>query len=283
MSAAFRRFVAIGDSQTEGVGDIPHPDGLDRGWADRFASGLDRVSPGLLYANLAIRGRTIAPVRDEQMEPALALNPDLVSVLAGANDLIRPRFDMDRTLGIMDEMQAAFRSAGATVLTITYPWQSGHFLSERAKAFNQGLREVARNNGALLLDLETIPATLDPRLWCHDRLHLNADGHNRLARAMLALLEGSAAGRTELTLEIASRDGVPDWAEDLPPAPVLPRLESARRDLGWAFRYLLPWVGRRLTGRSSGDGRVAKRPDLAPAAQLSVPDPGGFEMLSPRR
>jgi hypothetical protein len=215
------------------------------------------------------------------MGPALALNPDLVSVLAGANDLIRPRFDLDFTLGVMDEMQAAFRSAGATVLTITYPWQSGHFLSERAKSFNQGLREIARGNGALLLDLETIPATLDPRLWCHDRLHLNAAGHNRLARAMLALLEGSHTGQRELTLDSASRDGVPEWASELPPAPVLPRIESARRDLGWAFRYLLPWIGRRLTGRSSGDGRVAKRPDLAPAAQLSVAIPDNSEVLTP--
>lgn len=253
------------------MGDIPHGNGLDRGWADRFAAGLDRIYPGLLYANLAIRGRRIAPVRDEQMEPALALGPDLVSVLAGANDMIRPGFDLDSTLDLMDEMQAAFRGIGATVLTITYPWQPGHLLSDRSRAFNQGLRDVARSNGALLLDLETIPSTTDPRLWCHDRLHLNAEGHNRLARAMLALLEGSAAGRTELTLESASEEGVPDWARELPPPPVVPRAKAIRRDLGWTFRYLLPWVGRRLTGRSSGDGRSAKYPDLVPAAELTAP------------
>ena len=278
---SFRRFVAIGDSQTEGVGDIPHQDGLDRGWADRFAAGLDRLAPGLLYANLAIRGRRIVPIRDEQMEAALALEPDLVSVLAGANDMIRPGFDPDFTLGVMDEMQAAFTAAGATVLTITYPWRSGHLLSDRSRAFNQGLREVARSNGALLLDLETIPATIDPRLWCHDRLHLNAEGHHRLSRAMLALLEGQASGRTELTLEVASQGGVPDWALELPPPPVLPRVKALRQDLGWTFRYLLPWIGRRLTGRSSGDGRLAKRPELAPASDIAIPPTGAVRQFCP--
>jgi lysophospholipase L1-like esterase len=263
------------------VGDVPHENGLDRGWADRFAAGLDRLSPGLLYANLAIRGRCIVPIRDEQLEPALDLKPDLVSVLAGANDMIRPGFDLDSTLEVMDGMQAAFRDSGATVLTITYPWQPGHFLSDRSKAFNQGLREVARRNGALLLDLETIPSTIDPRLWCHDRLHLNPEGHSRLARAMLALLEGQATGRTELTLESASQEGVPDWAVELPPPPELPRATTIRRDLGWTFRYLLPWIGRRLAGRSSGDGRTAKRPELAPAADLSAPGAGASGVALP--
>jgi lysophospholipase L1-like esterase len=265
------------------VGDIPHDDGLDRGWADRFAAGLDRHAPGLLYANLAIRGRCIVPIRDEQLQPALDLKPDLVSVLAGANDMIRPGFDMDSTLEVMDSMQAAFRSTGATVLTITYPWRPGHFLSDRSRAFNQGLREVARGNGALLLDLETIPSTIDPRLWCHDRLHLNSLGHTRLAQAMLALLDGQSEGRTELTLESASRGGVPEWATELPPPPEVPRVEAVRRDLGWTFRYLIPWIGRRVTGRSSGDGRSAKRPDLAPAADLSVPGVGVADPVSPRR
>jgi lysophospholipase L1-like esterase len=266
------------------VGDIPHADGLDRGWADRFALGLDRLSPGLLYANLAIRGRCIAPIRDEQLAPALALKPDLVSVLAGANDLIRPGFDLDFTLEVMDSMQAAFREAGATVLTITYPWRSGYLLSERAEAFNQGLRDVARKNGALLLDLATIPSTVDPRLWCHDRLHLNPEGHNRLARAMLALLEAAVSGSRELTLESASAQaqGTPDWATELPAPPVLSRRTALRRDLGWTFRYLIPWAGRRLTGRSSGDGRSAKRPELAPAADLAPAAMAESGMVYPR-
>lgn len=261
--------MAIGDSQTEGVGDHPHPDGTDRGWADRFAEGLTAASPGLLYANLAIRGRRIRQIHDEQLGPALALEPDLASVMAGANDLIRPGLDLDLTLELMDDMQSRFRAAGATVLTNTYPVAPGsgpfgHRVSDRFRAYNEGLREIAERHDALLIDLETIPSTTDPRLWSHDRLHLNPAGHERLALAALALVEGAAHGRTRLALDSFPAGKVPGWARDLPPPEALPRTTEIRRDMGWVFRYLLPWVGRRLTGRSSGDGRLPKRPHLAP-------------------
>ena len=50
---AFLRYVAIGDSTTEGLED-PYPDGSGyRGWADRLAERMAQASPGLLYANLA--------------------------------------------------------------------------------------------------------------------------------------------------------------------------------------------------------------------------------------
>jgi lysophospholipase L1-like esterase len=274
LSTRFRRFVAIGDSQTEGVGDELNPDGSDRGWADRLAQSLAIDNPGLLYANLAIRGRCIGPIRDEQLEPALALEPDLVSVIGGANDLIRPGLDLEATLAIMDEMQVAFRSAGATVLTNTYPVApgSGPFgpaVAERFRAYNSGLRELAARNGVLLIDLETISSTVDPRLWAHDRLHLNPEGHRRLAEGMLALIRGEADGRTVLSFDAFPSGRAPEWASELPPLPVLPRITTVRRDLGWAFRYLLPWIGRRVTGRSSGDGRSAKRPELKPVGVFS--------------
>jgi len=249
---AFQRFVAIGDSQTEGVGD-PYPDGLERGWADRFATVLGERSPGLLYANLAVRGRRIAEVHDQQLGPALALEPDLVSVMAGANDLIRPRLDLDRALALMADMQASFAATGATILTNTYPIAegSGPFgrgATDRFRAYNQGLREIAAGSGALLLDLEPIASAADPRLWAADRLHLNSEGHARLAAGVLSLI-----GEAE-----------PEWDAELPSSRRRHPALRARDDLDWAVRYLLPWVGRRLTGRSSGDGRFAKRPNLSP-------------------
>jgi lysophospholipase L1-like esterase len=231
------------------VGDIPHADGTDRGWADRFATALAAGSPGLEYANLAIRGRKIGEVLEEQLEPALALEPDLVSVMAGANDLIRPRVDLGLILATMDRMQAAFADTGATILTNTYPVAegSGPFgrgVSERFRAYNRGLRRVAAENGALLLDLEPIPAAADPRLWAPDRLHLNAEGHARLAAGMLSLVGA----------------GEPRWDLELPPVPRSSPASKLAGELEWTVRYLVPWIGRRLTGRSSGDGRSAKRP-----------------------
>lgn len=251
MSEIYNRFVAIGDSQTEGVGD-PYPDGRERGWADRFAESLVRRNPGMLYANLAIRGRCIGPIKEEQLEPALRLEPDLVSVMAGLNDMIRPGFDLDRTIEEMDEMQSAFSAAGATVLTITYPDPTGlapigRFLTDRAVRFNEALREVADRNGARILDLEKIPVTTDPRIWCDDRLHLNPEGHQRLASGMESLVGGD--------------DDL--WTQALPPLEIGSAWTRAAQDIRWAWAFFLPWVGRRITGRSSGDGIEPKRPELA--------------------
>lgn len=191
--------------------------------------------------------------------------------MAGANDLIRPGLDLDLTLELMDDMQSRFRAGGADVLSNTYPVAPGsgpfgHRVSDRFRAYNEGLREIAARHGTLLIDLETIPSTTDPRLWSHDRLHLNPAGHERLALAALALVEGAAHGRTRLALDSFPAGELPAWARDLPPAAAVRRATEFRRDMGWVFRYLLPWVGRRLTGRSSGDGRSAKRPGLTPVA-----------------
>ena len=251
----FQRFLAIGDSQTEGVGDVQNPDGSDRGWADRFASHLEKGNPELLYANLAVRGRTAGQVREGQLEPGIALEPDLVSVIAGMNDLIRPGFDLDEVLGILDEMERAFIDAGAVVMTITYPDPDGlgplgGLIEDRVRAFNQGIREVAAANGTRVLDLEPIKATADPRIWRPDRLHLNPDGHERMAQGMLSLVAEELVDQA--------------WKVPLPPAPAKGRGEVAMDEAEWFFRYLAPWIGRRITGRSSGDGRVAKRPAYGP-------------------
>jgi lysophospholipase L1-like esterase len=254
----FQRYVALGDSQTEGVGDELHPDGTPRGWADRFAEQLSGVSPELLYANLAVRGRRIVQVHEEQLEPALVLKPDLASVIAGVNDMIRPRFDLDAALSHMDAMTGVLRSQGATVLTATFPDPSSvaplaRLMRERLAAFNAGLRALAAAHGALLVDLERVPLAADPRLWCDDRLHLNAEGHRELAAAMAEAVLGMPA---------------PDERPNVASIPPSAHDAHARllAELRWGYRFLLPWIWRRLTGRSSGDGRRAKRPELLPVS-----------------
>ncbi|MSO41965.1 MAG: SGNH/GDSL hydrolase family protein [Solirubrobacterales bacterium] len=253
--SSFTRFVAIGDSTTEGVGDDPYADGRDRGWADRFAEELTKANPALLYANLAIRGRLIAPIREEQLEPALALKPDLASVIGGLNDAIRPSFELEAVLAEMELMQSRLRDQGATVLTITYPDLSSfapmaRLVRARMARFNAGLRAVAGRTGATLLDFEAAHPSSDPRLWCPDRLHPNAAGHARIA-----------AGAAEV-LSLPGSDG--SWAAPLPALPPLSAPERIWTELHWVGAFMLPWVGRRLTGRSSGDGRAAKRPRMLP-------------------
>jgi lysophospholipase L1-like esterase len=249
----FTRFVALGDSTTEGLED-PYPDGSYRGWADRLAEDLAASNPGLLYANLAVRGRKVPQIREEQLEPALALEPDLASVLGGINDVLRRSLDMDRVVADLEAMTATLIDRGATVLTFTFPDPTAVItvaaarIRARVEAFNARIRDMSAERGAVLVDLER-DGVAHPALWCDDRLHANEGGHERIAAAAAAAL---GYGDDE------------SWAEPLPDLPRRPVAARYASDAVWMGKHLTPWLIRRLRGRSSGDGREPKRPDLEP-------------------
>lgn len=249
----FHRYVALGDSFTEGVGDPDpsRPNGL-RGWADRVAEVLSLHSPGLGYANLAIRGRLLGPILDEQLAPAIALRPDLVTIYAGANDLLRPSVDLDDLAERYDEAVAALAGTGARVLMWTgfdLGWAPvfGR-LRGRVAVYNELVREIADNHGATVVDFWRLREYRDQRLWDQDRMHMSSAGHQRMAIEVLDTLE------------------VPHDLQALPlaDAPELTRAEERRAAYDWARGFAVPWVKRRLTGTSSGDGVLPKRPELAP-------------------
>ena len=250
----FERLVVLGDSTAEGLDD---PDGRGgyRGWADRLAERLAREQGGLLYANLAVRGRKTREVRAEQLDRALAMRPQLAVVAAGTNDLLRPRFDAQAVARDLEEIQTALGRAGATVLSFTLPDLSGVMplarpLRSRVRHFAQALAEASARSGALLVDFAAHPVASDPRLWSEDRLHANAFGHARIAFALahaLALPGASA-----------------EWMAPLPEAQPRAFPRVLRDELAWARRHLLPWLVRHARGRSSGDGRGPKRPELLP-------------------
>src|SRR4051794_5419342 len=104
----YRRFVALGDSTTEGLMD-PYPGGGYRGWADRLAERLADDEPEMRYANLAVRGKLAREVRAEQLEAAIALKPDLASVLSGFNDALRRSVDFPALIAELDTMIGALR------------------------------------------------------------------------------------------------------------------------------------------------------------------------------
>src|SRR5687767_1528698 len=112
---SYRRFVALGDSTTEGLMDL-NPDGTFRGWADRLAERLAEDEPDLRYANLAVRGKRAHEVLEEQLAAAVALEPDLASVLSGLNDMLRRNCDVEAVAGHLDQMIGTLREAGADVL-----------------------------------------------------------------------------------------------------------------------------------------------------------------------
>jgi lysophospholipase L1-like esterase len=253
----FDRYVALGDSTTEGLDD-PLPDGGFRGWADRLAEQIAAVNPRLRYANLAVRGRRIPQVRDEQLAPALALEPDLATVVAGLNDLLHRRYDPDATAGHLEAMLSELRAAGATVMTFTLPDLSSvvplaRIVRARLATYNEAIRAVGARSDAIVVDIAAEPVSIDPRLWSPDRLHASPLGHERIAAALAHSLGLDGTDRT--------------WADALPTAARRPPHALITAEIVWAQRYFTPWLVRKMRGRSSGDGRSAKRPELAPVGE----------------
>lgn len=257
------RYVAIGDSFTEGVGD-DLPDGTVRGWADLVAGVLsqawlrdDPLGERTGYANLAIRGKLLGPIIDEQLDVALDLRPDLVTFAGGGNDMLRPRADVLALLRLFDLTVARLTDSGATVVVFTGADPcDGLPLGARIRAsgdrLSAGVRTLAGRRGAQLVDLWPVLELRDRSYWAPDRLHLNARGHHQVAARVLDVL------------------GVGRPASWTAPAGSLARpTRTARGEMDFYWEYVGPWVRRRLTGTSSGDHRTPKRPVLAPVRHSS--------------
>jgi lysophospholipase L1-like esterase len=295
-------YVAIGDSFTEGLHDpgLDRPDRPDRagrpegpggsegpeapyrGWADRVAEVLAQRQPGFRYANLAVRGKLLGQVVAEQLPRALELAPDLVTLAAGGNDILRGD-DVDVLAATFEPAVAKLQAAGCRVVIFTgfdpRMFPVIRLLRGRIAAYNMHLRGIADAYGCDLVDLWSMRTLADARAWSPDRLHLTADGHRRVALR---------------TCEVLGVPVTEDWRVPLPPVPGTPGipgipgtpgipgipgtpgipgadghatarahwLAARRADAGWVREYAAPWLRRRVTGASSGDGLFAKRPDL---------------------
>ena len=251
-SSGYLRYVALGDSHTEGLGDGDDVRGL-RGWADRLAEQVARHSPGLLYANLAVRGQTTQEVRDTQLERALALTPDVALLVAGVNDLLRPRLDRPGLRDNLLTMYGRLHDSGARVLTFTMPDMTrvaplSFALRPRIEYLNEVVREAGATYGTVVVDFAAEPVAGHPALWHDDRLHANSEGHRRIAAAL------------------AQAYGLPaeDWRGEPGESAAAGKLRLVGREAAWIASHLTPWLWGRLRGEEFATGGRCKRPDLLP-------------------
>jgi lysophospholipase L1-like esterase len=253
------RYVAIGDSFTEGIGDPePRSPGGNRGWSDRVAEVLATAVDDFAYANLAVRGKLIRQIVAEQVEPALALNPDLITISAGGNDVIRPGSDPDEIAARFDTAVARLSADGATIVAFTAPdvGFSPVFRGIRGKVaiYNENVRAIATRYDCVVADMWALSELQDVRMFAEDRLHLNALGHHTVARMVLDALN------------------VENDLQPLRPEPmsVMTWRQARANDLHWTREYLVPWVLRRIRHQSSGDHVTPKRPEAGPYLVLDA-------------
>lgn len=247
----FRRYVALGDSSTEGLEDLDEQ-GAYRGWADRLAQHLaDAQDDPLEYANLAVRGKRMGEIRETQLGPALAMRPDLVTIFGGVNDVLARADSFAAISADLSAMFAAAREIGATVLSFTVPDPGvvnpyARRMRGPIYALNDMIRTEAERHGVLVVDFAAIPLAADRRLYWEDRLHSSPLGHEVVATALAQRLELPGFGDwTELVEGESERLRLPD---------------QIRGDLNWLSRHVLPFAVQRARGIRYGTGREPKRP-----------------------
>lgn len=263
MSAPTRRverYVAIGDSSTEGMDD-PDGNGGYRGWSRRLALRIAELQGSVEYANFGVRGKTTGAILREQLAPALALRPDLATVFSGTNDLAGVRFDAGAVARDMEAMQRALTAGGATVLTFTLPdltpvMPMARCIAPRIRALNEALRGAAARSGAILIDFAAVPLGSDPRIWSDDRIHANAIGHARIAEALAH------------ALRLPGSDD--SWGRPLPAQAPKTRRERLVAEIDWTRRHLLPWIGRGLRFNAAAPAREAVKAGLQ---RIEAPSP----------
>jgi lysophospholipase L1-like esterase len=254
----WRRYLALGDSFSEGLMDVVGSDGRHVGWADRVAGELAllaraRGEDGIEYANLAVRGRLVRQVIGEQVPAAVLLRPDLVSLAVGVNDTLRRTFDLNAVATSLENGVRDLRGTGADVLLFSFgdPTRRSRVMRpvrSRIHGYNSAVSAIASRYGCFQASFWDVAAYDDDALWDQDWLHLSPAGHRLVARTALeALGLGDDAWRT------------PDVSA--PPERLYRRLGT---NTTWTTQHLVPWLARRARGGSSGDGVVPKYPTWVP-------------------
>jgi lysophospholipase L1-like esterase len=218
------------------------------------AEQLGAARPGFRYANLAVRGKLLDQIVEDQIPVAERLRPDLITFCGGGNDIIRFSCDTDDLARRFDAALGRVTATGGQVVVFTgFDLGRMHPLIRRLRGrvacFNELMRASAERHGSTVVDLWGMASLADPRSWGRDRLHLAAEGHRRVALRVLETLGEPVAD---------------DWRAPMPAAEPTPWRARQQEDLRWLREFVMPYVRGRLQGRRTGDGFAPKRPELLP-------------------
>ncbi|NVM98454.1 SGNH/GDSL hydrolase family protein [Arthrobacter sp. SDTb3-6] len=255
----------MGDSFTEGVGDPNKhlPNGV-RGWADRVAEGLARHEPGWEYANLAIRSKRLRHILAEQLGPAVAMEPSLVTLYAGGNDVMDIGTRVADILAQYEALVAGLAATGAQLLLFTgYDIEVSAVLAplrRKNHLYNDGVRRIAGRHGAVVVDFATFEAYRNPHFWCPDRLHMSKAGHKYMAGQVMDLL-GVPHG---IGPKHKKQGPAPTWRQ------------WGRDQYRWTTEWVLPMFARKLRGVTLGDTLTPRWPE-----PVRVPRRKGLRKLAP--
>jgi lysophospholipase L1-like esterase len=245
----YRSYVALGDSLTEGLGDFDFEvSRFGCGWADRLAELFARVAfesgENFDYANLALRGSSLYEILTAQLEDALALEPDFVTIFAGSNDFMRSKKSHPEMRALLRGAVERLHATGAHVLLVNTvnPVHLGLFkpLSHKARDMSALIEDVAAEYQVPVLDLFSMREFENLEFWCEDMVHFSGHGHIRIANRAAQML------------------GLDQGFEEADPADMKKPDRSPAAVFRWSIEHVLPYLVRRIRRRSSGDGLEPK-------------------------
>ena len=180
-------YVALGDSSAVGVGAS-----RGGGYPERLASRLRQGGRPVGLTNLGMSGAVVRDVVTSQLKRAVAVQPTLVTLGIGVNDLWRGTA-LEDFRDDLDRIARRLKPTGASLVVVNIPDMAlapvarlvpSHLYEGRIEPFNEAITSVARAHGMHVVDLysasrEFIPVR--PEFFSFDGFHPSDVGYTRMA------------------------------------------------------------------------------------------------------
>jgi lysophospholipase L1-like esterase len=213
------RFVGLGDSLTQGVGD-PRSGragfaGELEGWVEHFATAVRAAGKRIDVENYALAGARIEQVIEQQLPHALnsAVAIDMISCVVGVNDLWDINLDISLFGQRFDALCRQLAEVAPVVITASihdvfepYPMRAllREKLAKNISLLNNEIRAAVHEHGLVLIDLANRSEMFSRSVLAVDMLHPNRYGHQLIAREVVEELH-----RADLLLNVMSPDPKP--------------------------------------------------------------------------